>query len=201
MEQGSPEWFEARLGKVTASNLVNVLMKPSAAGFANYRAKLICERLTGTYEEGFTNAAMQNGKDLEDQARAFYEMETGNTVDLVGFIDHPTIPMTGASPDGLIGTDGNLELKCVSPAVHLAFIDGKMIDKKYRDQMLWQMECTQTAWTDFATFCPSFPPSMRLFVQRVPYDSKDATEARGKVTAFLADVSAAVKRLQERFPG
>jgi len=105
MEQRSPEWFAARLGKVTASRIADVMATTKSgygAGRANYMAELICERMTGKRQEGYTNAAMQWGTDQEPFARAAYEFLTDRTVSEVGFIDHPTIPMSGASPDGLV---------------------------------------------------------------------------------------------------
>lgn len=115
MEQQTDEWFKARLGKVTASRIYDVLSKTKSGYSAtrkNYMAQLICERLTGTREEGFKTAAMQRGNDIEPKARARYMLETGELVEETGFINHPTINMSGASPDGLVGEDGLIEIKC-----------------------------------------------------------------------------------------
>jgi len=118
-EQGSQEWLAERAGRVTASALSNVMMAKTAAGYQNYMAQLVCERLTGQPVETFKSAAMEHGNDTEPQARAFYELETGNEVTEVGFIAHPVIEWSGASPDGLIGDDGLVEIKCPQPAKHI----------------------------------------------------------------------------------
>lgn len=146
--QGSPDWFAVRLGKVTASRVADVIAKtktgPSASR-ANYMAELIAERLTGTTGERFQNAAMQWGSDQEDAARQSYAFEHDRDVETVGFVPHPTIAMTGASPDGLVGLDGLVEIKCPNTATHIETLIGGTIPGKYQTQMLWQMACTGRA--------------------------------------------------------
>jgi predicted phage-related endonuclease len=120
--QGSPEWFAARLGKVTASRVVDVVARTKtgySTSRANYAAELLCERLTKRPTESFCSSAMQWGKDTEHLARAAYAMTKGVDVYEVGFIDHPEIAMSGASPDGLVGDDGLLEIKAPNTATHL----------------------------------------------------------------------------------
>lgn len=133
-----------RCGKVTASRMADVMATiktGEAASRANYRAELVAQRLTGQLKAGFTNAAMQWGTDTEPFARAAYEIKYGTIVEEVGFIPHPTIMMSGASPDGLVGTGGMIEIKCPNTATHIAFLlDGK-IPMKYQLQMAWQMAC------------------------------------------------------------
>ena len=140
--QGSPEWFAARLGKVTASKVSDVVAKTKSgwgASRANYMAALIAERLTQTPADSFSNAAMQWGTEQEPLARVAYEFFTGRDVEQVGFVDHPSIPMTGASPDGLVGEDGLVEIKCPNTATHIdTLLDGK-VPGKYVIQMQWQM--------------------------------------------------------------
>ena len=199
IEQGSPEWFQSRLGKVTASKLSNVMMSRDKAGFQNYKAQLVCERLTGRREETYTSRAMEQGNELEAQARALYILETGSTVEECGFFDHPTIPMTGASPDGLVNADGVLEIKCPQPATHLKNLENPTIAKNYRLQKQWQMECTGRRWTDFVSFCPAFPDEMQLHIRRVEFDEAEAASIREAVKRFLMEVSADVARLKERF--
>lgn len=188
MDQGTPEWFAARLGKVTASRIVDVMMKETLAGYQNYRAQLVCERLTGTMTETFTSAAMQHGTNTEPQARAFYELETGLTVDQVGFINHPSLLMAGASPDGTVGADGLVEIKCPQPATHIKTLTGAAIDRKYVLQMQWQMACTERDWCDFVSFCPSLPDAMQIFRKRVDRDAEAVEEITAAVTRFLSDV-------------
>ncbi len=194
--QGTPEWLSERAGRVTASALANVLMKKDAAGYQNYLAQLVCERLTGQPTETFKSAAMEHGNETEPQARAFYELETGLTVAECGFVAHPSINWTGASPDGLVGNDGLVEIKCPQPAKHIKNLMGGAIDRGYTLQMQYQMECTGRAWCDFVSFNPSFPEHLKISVRRVGADSKLQGEIRAAVVAFLADVDAKLEALE-----
>lgn len=196
--QGSHEWFAARCGKVTASAIYKVLAKTKTGWGAdrdNYRAQLICERITGNVEAGYSNAAMQWGIDTEGQARAYYAFSNGIDVAETGFVDHPTIAMAGASPDGLIGNDGLIEIKCPSTATHLRTLEGAATDRRYLLQMQWQMACTGRAWCDFASFDPRLPEPMQLHVQRVARDDALIAEIETEVSAFLAEIDEAVARL------
>ncbi|WP_420010619.1 lambda exonuclease family protein [Tateyamaria sp.] len=197
--QGTQEWFEARLGRVTASRIADVMMKPTTAGYSNYRAQLVCERLTGQPTETFTSAAMRHGTDTEPQARAFYEMETGLDVTEVGFVPHPKLEMSGASPDGLIGSDGGLEIKCPQPATHIKTLTGANIDRKYMLQMQWGMACTGCEWWDFVSFCPSLPDEMQMHRERVKRDAEQIEEITCAVTSFLADVDALMADLSRKY--
>jgi len=195
-DQRTDEWFTARLGCVTASRIVDVMMKPSTAGYQNYRAQLVCERLTAERTETFTSAAMQHGTDTEPQARAFYSIETGATVAETGFVPHPTIPMTGASPDGLVGADGLVEIKCPQPATHIKMLTDAAIARRYMLQMHWQMVCTERDWCDFVSFCPSFPGELQMHCHRVAKDADMARDIAAAVMAFLADVDRMTTRLE-----
>lgn len=195
VEQGTAEWHQDRLGKVTASRIADVMMKPTTSGFQNYQAQLVCERLTGQPTETFVSAAMQHGTDTEPQARAMYTLLTGNDVEEVGFISHPTLAMSGASPDGLVGSDGLVEIKCPQPATHIKTLVGADVDRKYMLQMQWQMVCTGRDWCDFVSFCPSFPPELQLFVKRIDHNAELAAEITEAVTRFLADVDAMTETL------
>lgn len=202
MDQRSPEWFAARLGKVTASKIADVMTKTKTgygAGRANYAAQLVTERLTGTKADSFTNAAMQWGVDCEERARAAYEFTTDLTVIETGFVDHPTVIMSGASPDGLVGDAGLLEIKCPNSATHIATLQGSGIDRKYLLQMQWQMACTERLWCDFASYDPRLPLEMQLHVVRVPRDDALIAEIEAEVTAFLTEVQSTVADLQARY--
>jgi putative phage-type endonuclease len=194
--QGTAEWLSERAGRVTASALANVLMKKDAAGYQNYLAQLVCERLTGQPTETFKSAAMEHGNETEPQARAFYELETGLTVAECGFVAHPSISWTGASPDGIVGSDGLVEIKCPQPAKHMKNLMGGAIDRGYTLQMQWQMECTERKWCDFVSFNPSFPEHLKISVRRVEADTKLQGEIRAAVVAFLADVDAKLEALE-----
>lgn len=202
-EQRTTEWHQERLGKVTASCLHKVMAKlrdgRPGADRANYMAQLICERLTGIPTEASTTAAMQRGTDIEPQARAMYAFQTGNDVEETGFHGHPEIGMAGASPDGLVGEDGLLELKCPNSATHIATLRGEPIDRKYVLQMQWQMACTGRAWCDFASFDDRLPEEMALHVQRVERDEKLIAEMEVEVRAFLSEVEAAVADLTNTY--
>jgi putative phage-type endonuclease len=199
IEQGSPEWFAARIGKVTASKLNDVMATLKSGGEAatrkNYRAQLIAERLTGTKMESFTNAAMQWGTDNEPIARAMYEIKTGNDVAQVGIIDHSFIPMTAASPDGLIGNDGLIEIKCPNTATHIDYLLAGVAPSDYHSQMLWQMECTGRDWCDFVSFDPRLPEDLQLFIVRFNRDEKRLAEMRIGVEKFLSEVSEIIEKL------
>jgi len=197
-DQGTPEWLAERAGKVTASMLSNVMMAKTAAGYQNYMAQLICERLTGEPVETFKSAAMEHGNETEPQARAFYELETGNEVSEVGFVQHPELEASGASPDGLIGGDGLVEIKCPQPAKHIKNLMGGTIDKAYALQMQWQMECTGREWCDFVSFNPTFPPHLQLHITRVDADAEKQAEIKSAVTSFLAEMDAKLRALESR---
>ncbi|MAH32246.1 MAG: exonuclease [Marinobacter sp.] len=202
MDQRSPEWFSARAGKVTASRIADVMAKTKTgwgAGRANYAAQLVAERLTGITAESYSNAAMQWGTDTEPQARSMYELETGAAVVEVGFIDHPTLAMSGASPDGLVGVEGLVEIKCPNTATHIETLRGAPIADKYIKQMQWQMACTDRQWCDFASFDPRLPDEMQLHVRRVMRDDTLITEIEAAVSDFLDEVAATIADLEHRY--
>ena len=200
MEQRTDEWFAARLGKVTASRVADVAARTKTgygASRANYMADLIVERLTGQKASSFTNQAMEWGVEQEPNARAAYSAKTGELVEEVGFIDHATIQMSGASPDGRIGGEGLVEFKCPSTATHLEYILTDTVPGKYIVQMQWQMACTAAAWCDFASYDPRLPPHLQLFIKRVPRDEKHIAELEAEVRKFLTELDEKVSKLQE----
>ena len=202
MEQRTDEWFAARLGKVTASRVADVAARTKTgygASRANYMADLIVERLTGQKASSFTNQAMEWGVEQEPNARAAYSAKTGELVEEVGFIDHATIPMSGASPDGRIGGSGEglVEFKCPSTATHLEYILTDTVPGKYIVQMQWQMACTAAAWCDFASYDPRLPPHLQLFIKRVPRDPQHIAELEAEVRKFLTELDEKVSKLQE----
>lgn len=170
MIQGSQEWFQARLGRVTASRIADVLAKTKTGWGASrysYMGELIAERLTGRPNESFTSAAMQWGKDNEDRARQAYVFRYDRQVEETGFVEHPRLEgLAGASPDGLV-EDGLIEIKCPSTITHLDTISSGNVPTRYQLQMQWQMECTGRKWCDFISFDPRLPENLQLFVKRV----------------------------------
>lgn len=200
--QGSAEWHAIRLGKVTASRVADVVAKTKsgpAASRANYMAELIAERLTGEPAEKFTNVAMQWGTEKEPDARAAYEFRTDATVTEIGFVIHPKIDASGASPDGLVGADGLIEIKCPNTASHLDTLIGQEIAAKYVTQMQWQMACTARKWCDFVSYDPRLPESMRLFVKRVARDDKHIHELESEIAGFLLEMSVKLSQLNSLY--
>jgi predicted phage-related endonuclease len=154
MDQGTAEWFAARLGKATASRICDIIATTKSgwgASRANYAAQLVAERLTG---------------------------------------------MAGASPDGLVGEDGLVEIKCPNTATHIATLVSQTVPAKYRTQMMWQLACTGRHWCDFASYDPRLPESMRLFVQRVERDDAEIARLEAHVIDFLGEVDETVSRLR-----
>lgn len=204
MEQRTTEWRLARCGKVTASRVADVIAK-TKSGYstsrANYMAELICEKLTGVPTEGYTSSAMQHGIETEPQARAAYEMASGGLVEEVGFVPHSSIFDGGASPDGLVGADGMVEIKCPLTATHIDTLLTETVPGKYLAQMQWQMACTGRQWCDFVSYDPRLPETMALFVKRVPRDEKMIEELEKEVYNFLTEMDDKLEKLEEKYNG
>ena len=200
MDQRTDEWFASRLGKATASRIADIIAKtktgPSASR-ENYVVQLVLERITQTKGESYSNAAMQWGTETEPLARQAYELKRGLFVDEVGFIDHPTIANSGASPDGLVGTDGLVEIKCPNSATHMETLVTRKIPQKYIPQMTWQMACTGRNWCDFVSFDPRFPEHLQIFIERIEYDPTYVRMLELEVTQFLDEVEKKVEILRK----
>jgi len=200
MEQRTEEWYAARLGKVTASRVADVIAK-TKTGYStsreNYLAQLVCEVLTGKPAESYSNAAMQWGVDQEPLARAAYESYQNVLVDEIGFVVHPTIWASGASPDGLVGELGMVEIKCPNTATHIDTLLTQTVPGKYNTQMQWQMACAGRHWCDFVSFDPRMPTDLQLFVKRVDYDPAYVAMLEKEVMSFLNDLDSKVKQLNE----
>jgi putative phage-type endonuclease len=192
IEQGTPEWLAQRMGKVTASRIADVMGKTKSgwgAGRANYAAQLIAERLTGIPAESYTSPAMQWGLDTEAQAKDAYSFFRDADVLPAGFVEHPVIVMSGASPDGFVGDSGLLEVKCPNTATHIDTLLGGGFPGKYHLQAKWQMACTGRKWCDLASFDPRMPEDMRLHVERVVWVDSEIAEIEGAVRVFLQEVA------------
>jgi putative phage-type endonuclease len=196
--QGTDAWFSARLGKVTASRVADVIAK-TKSGYStsrdNYMAQLVCERLTGQKGESFTNAAMQHGTDTEPLARSAYEAFADVMVEEVGFIRHPKIEQAGASPDGLVGLFGMLEIKCPNTATHIDTLLTQSVPGKYITQMQWQMRCCERQWCDYVSFDPRLPQDLQLFVKRVEFDAAYVATLEEEVNLFLKELDNKVTKL------
>lgn len=201
--QRSAEWHSIRLGKVTASRVSDVIAKTKTgwgASRANYMAELIAERLTGVPAERYSNTAMQWGTEKEPEARLNYEFRADVEVTEVGFVPHPTIAMAGASPDGLVGDDGLVELKAPNTATHLETLLSGDIDGKYIVQMQWQMGCTGRRWCDFVSFDPRLPEHMRLYVKRIERDDATISDLELAVKIFLSEIDVKMAELGRLYP-
>ena len=194
--QRTPEWYSSRCGRVSASAISNVMMEKTKAGYRNYMAQLVCERLTGQATETYTSPAMQHGIDTEAEARAAYSARVGQLVEEVGFIKHPKLE-AGASPDGLVGTEGLVEIKCLQPAASLDIIESKKVPTEHRLQMMWQMACTGRDWCDFVSFRPDLPENLQLLIVRFRRDEKEIEKLETAVKAFLVTIDEMIKKLKE----
>ena len=201
VQQGTAEWHEMRRGKVTASRVADILAKtktgPSASR-QNYLIELALQRTTKTIEPSYTNAAMEWGTATEPQARVAYEVATVNFVDQVPFIDHPIIKGFGCSPDGLVGKDGLLEIKCPNSATHWEYFKAKEPPKKYWIQMQAQMAVTGAKWCDFVSFDPRMPERSQLLVVNVARDAEYILFMEAEIKQFLNEVETEVKLMENQ---
>ena len=203
VEQGSLEWKLMRAGKVTASRISDVMAKiktGEAAGRRNYRAELVAERLSGQPSDSFVSAPMRWGVEQEVMARAEYELRFGVFIDQVDFVDHPTLPSCGASPDGLVCEDGLVEIKCPNTSTHIEYLKAGRVPPEYVKQMQWQMEVTGRDWCDFVSFDPRMPASHQLFVRCLMRDDDMLKEIRAEVVAFEKEVAAEVAAVLASIP-
>ena len=202
MEQRSDEWFAARLGKVTASRVADIIAKTKTAyssSRGSYMNELLCERLTGKRNAFFQTAAMAWGTNTEPMAALAYEAKTGNLVEGVGFVPHPTIEAAGASPDGLVEHDGLIEIKCPNTSTHLDTVLASIPPAKYVTQMQWQMACTGRQWCDFISYDPRLPEKMQIFIQRVPRDDAMIANLEKEVNLFLKEMGDKIALLDAAF--
>ena len=201
-EQNSAEWLAARCGSLGASSIADMVAKTRTGWGAsrfNLAARIVCERLTGTPQESYTNAAMQWGHDTEPQARAMYEFMRDVAVQQVGLVLHPSINKSHASPDGLVGDDGLIEIKCPNTATHIETLLSEDVEGRYVKQMQWQMACCGRAWCDFVSFDPRLPAEMQMFVQRVRRDDEFIAELEREARSFLAEIDKTIATLSDKY--
>lgn len=198
--QGSPEWHQLRVGKATASKIADIMAQGQGKMRAAYARQLVAERLTGLPTTGFKSASMERGNEVEAAAREAYEYHTGLFVEQVAFVDHPTIEMSGASPDGLVGLDGGVEIKCPDSTTHIDTLQGASIDGGYLKQIHWNMACTGRQWWDYVSFDPRMKDaSMRLFIKRVARDDDLIGHIERAVKDFLIDVRGTVAQIRNQY--
>ena len=200
IKQGTEEWHQIRLGKVTASRVADVMSKVKtgeSAGRKNYKMDLVVERLTNSPTSSFSSPAMQWGTETEPLARMAYEAKFGLFVDQVAFCNHPTIKNFGCSPDGVVG-DGLIEIKCPNTTTHIEYLMGGIPPAKYVPQMQTQMACTGARWCDFVSFDPRLPPELQLIVIRLNRDDAYIQEIEAEVKQFLNEVEQIYSQLKAR---
>jgi len=201
IEQGTPEWQALRIGKLTASRVADMLATVKTGesmSRKNLRADLIAERLTGNKTDSYSNSAMNWGIETEPQARAAYEVFSYNFVDQVPFVDHPTIANFGCSPDGLVGDEGLIEIKCPNSSTHLEYIETRKPPTKYLTQMMSQMSVTGRRWCDFVSFDPRLPDGLKLLVVRIERDDEMVAKIEAEAIKFLAEVDAKIIELYKK---
>jgi putative phage-type endonuclease len=200
VEQGTEEWLAARAGKLTASKISDVMARgrngsPSKTR-EKYLGEIVSERLTGQPSRmSFKSQSMAWGNETEDQARAVYTMTTGNIVQQVGMVIHPECDLFAASPDGLIGDDGGLEIKCPDTHTHIKNLEERRVPPEYVKQIQWNLACTDRAWWDFMSFDPSMPDHMQAMIVRMERNEDMIEEMLAAAHAFNADVEAKIARL------
>lgn len=206
IEQLTEEWFQQRLGKVTASRISDVIAKTKtgvSTSRQNYLIQLVSERLTGKKGDSFVNQAMLDGIERESAARALYMLNRDVSVTEVGFFDHPVITNSGASPDGAVNAEedgkyaGLIEIKCPIETTHTNTLMSKSVPSKYIPQMQWQLACTNASWVDFVSYNPNFPPELQLFIARVDRDQIYISELEVEVEKFLEEVEQTIIKLKE----
>lgn len=201
IEQRTDAWKDLRYGRITGSRINDVLTRPKkgqkeSITRANYRAQLVCERLTQKpMEDQFVTWYMKRGIELEPLARVEYEMRQGVIVDSAGFQIHPTMPFAGASPDGFIGIDGLVEFKCVTTAKHIEWRLAKMVPAEHKPQILFELACSGRKWADFVSFEPNLPDSLQLFICRLHRDEIAISEIEEEVRKLNAEVEEMIARL------
>jgi putative phage-type endonuclease len=206
--QGTDEWFQQRLGKVTASRISDVIAKTKtgvSTSRQNYLVQLVSERITGKKGDSFVNQAMLDGIERESAARELYMRTRGVSVTEVGFFDHPIIKNSGASPDGAVNAEedgkyaGLIEIKCPIETTHTNTLMSKSVPSKYIPQIQWQMASVSpnVKWCDFISYNPNFPDTMQLFVATVERDNDYIAELEAEVIKFLDEVDQTILKLKE----
>lgn len=172
--------------------------KTDKAERKNLKIEILAERLTGDIVTKYTTAAMNWGNEQEPAAKAAYELETGRLVTEVGLVDHPRIEFLAASPDGLIGANGLIEIKCPTTGTHLETIISGEIPTQHYPQMILQAACTGREWVDFVSFDPRVDERFQLFVRRFYPTKEQIAEVEAEAVQFLAEVDAMFEVLTKR---
>jgi predicted phage-related endonuclease len=203
LQQGSDAWRQARCGSVGASDAAKVVRKIQSGGFSADRKSLmadkVLERLTGVPVEIPKTFAMQQGTAREPMGRLTYSIVRGVEVEEVGLVPHRRIKGSHASPDGFVGEQGLIEIKCPLPAQHLDTLLNQTISNDHIVQMMWQLACTGREWCDFVSFNSDFPTGMHFWVKRVPRDDALIRELEREIAAFIKEMEAKLDRLRRSY--
>jgi len=199
--QGTGDWLQVRLGKVTASRIADVVLKQKSGKYyaarEDYKVELLMESLTGQACEHFVSPAMDFGAINEPLARTTYEFAASVEVESVGFFVHPTIERSGASPDGLVGDDGMVEIKVPNTTTHLGYLLADVVPEAYKPQMMWQMACTGRKWCDFVSYDPRLPEEFGIFIKRFERDNGLIAAMECEVLKFIGEINEMAERLYE----
>jgi putative phage-type endonuclease len=195
--QRSEDWHADRCGKVTASRVKDLNAKPKKGKALNALGlTILAERVTGVQEEIKPTADMQWGIDQEPYAIAAYENETGNFVLGNGVIDHPFIEMFAASPDGLVGEDGQIEVKCPNTTTHLNTLLTGVVPDEHLPQITCQLACTRRQWCDFVSYDPRLEPELQIIIIRIFAKDLDITGLESDVRKFNKSIDEATGKLK-----
>jgi len=198
-EQGTDAWVQARLGKLTASRMHDAVRR-TKTGWSEYRRaymiELIAERLTGMARKSYLSEAMLWGIETEPQALAVYQKRRGLVTQPGCFVEHPFIPMTGATPDAFVDEDGLVEIKCPDSHTHVGYLIDRMVPEQYIAQTQWQLACTERKWCDFCSFDPRMPPDLRLLVVRVERVPEIIEELETLACEFLKELDEALAMIK-----
>ena len=193
-EQGDDEWFQAKLGVPSSSKFSDIMAKGKGKTRRNYLVDIASEIITGKMEESYVSADMKRGTELEPFAREEYEFITGNNVEQIGFAKDNNV---GCSPDGLIGKDGGLEIKCPKPSTHIETVISDVIPAKHRPQMQGCMMVTGRKWWDFCSYCPDISGKYQyIFIKRMARDELYIKELQHEINLFLIDLKETVKIME-----
>lgn len=208
-EQGSPEWMEARKGRVTAARVADAIsflkrgdkQGQESAARAAYKAEKVAEILSGSCSDHYVSPWMERGTALEPLARAAYELRYDVMVEQLGFVIHPSIDRAGCSPDGIVPGIRGVEFKCPKIETHIDYMVSGVLPKEYEPQVNWNMACCPELpeW-DFISYCPELPSRHQLFRVPVKRDEKRIAEIEAGVVQFLAEVDELIARLDSLNP-
>lgn len=201
-EQGSTGWLSDRLGHLTSSGAIDAISflkngKESATR-KKYKVQVVTERLTGIPRDSYLERLriIKWGREQEANARMAYEFITGNQIDEVGFIKHPTIKGLGASPDGLVSSDGLTEFKCPESTTHIEYILDGVVPDEHKPQMLDQLLVTERDWCDFVSYDPRLDINNRIFIVRFQPTTQQIIEFEKQAIEFLREADDLFNKLK-----